>query len=115
MSDLWPEAHPLMAQDDSKKERRKQDHPWWLDIWLALPLVDRHTREWSLTRTMSAVFALGTLHLMESTHDREMTWAMATLIVSMALASLGAAFGKSVFQAIALRIAPSKPDITPNA
>lgn len=87
------------------QSRRATDTTWPLRVWVSLPLVDRHTREWSLSRTMAAAFAYGTLHLMESTHGHTMTWAMATLIVSLACLALAAAFGKSVFAAVAMRIA----------
>ena len=95
--------------------RRATDDGWLTTVWVSLPLVDRTTREWSLTRTMAASFAYGTLHLMESTHGRSITWAEGTLIVSLALLALASAFGKKVFEAVALRIAGQLPDPTPDA
>lgn len=75
------------------------------EAWLSLPLVDRRTGEWSLSRTMAAGFALGTLHLMESFHEREVTWATVALVVALASLALASAFGKQVFEAVALRLA----------
>ena len=100
---------------DEPKRRRATDATGLYWLWISLPLVDRHTGEWSLSRTMAAGFGLGTLHLMESTHASGATWAQTALIVSLASLALASAFGKRVFEAVALRIAGQVPKAVPTA
>lgn len=95
--------------------RRATDAAWPMKVWVSLPLVDRTTGEWSLSRTLSAAFAVATIRWMADlrTHD-DVTWPVVALVTTMALVTLAAAFGKKLFEAVALRIAAPLPG-APNA
>ena len=86
--------------------RRATDGGWLYRCWISLPLVDRYTGEWSLSRTIAAYFAFHTALLIDGvapTPER-VTFTLAALIVALAILSLAAAFGKAVFSALATLI-----------
>lgn len=84
--------------------RRAADTRWWYRAWIAMPLVDRQTGDLSLSRILALMFAVATVHRMEA-HELVRGWADVTESVAMASLSLASAFGKRVFEAVALRIA----------
>ena len=87
------------------RRRRATDRHWAYTVWVSLPLVDRMTAELSLSRILSASFATATIRWMASLRDGEVTWPVVALVTTMALVTLASAFGKRVFEAVALRIA----------
>lgn len=100
----------MMAPADGYRRRATDTH-WLYRVWVALPLVDRQTGEWSITRTLAAYFALRTGLLIDAVtaNPAHATWAMGALITANVLATMACAFGKRVFEAVALRIAGARP------
>ena len=87
------------------QRRRASDDGWLWTVWVSLPLVDRRTGEWSLSRTMASAFAAATIRWMSDLRTQPVTWEVVTLVTLMACVALAAAFGKDVFHAVAIRIA----------
>jgi hypothetical protein len=85
--------------------RRATDRNPWYTLWVSLPLVDRRTGEWSLSRTMASAFAAATIRWMSDLRHDPVTWEVVALVTLMACVALAAAFGKAVFESVAVRIA----------
>lgn len=94
----------MMPPADGWRRRANDQHPLYRG-WLALPLVDRGTGDLSLSRILSAAFAVATIRWMAELRQAEITWPTVVLVTTMAMVTLAAAFGKRIFEAVALRLA----------
>lgn len=72
-------------------------------LWRRLPIVDRDTGSWSISRTIALYFAFEAGDVLDE-HKTSLTMAVAVVCISLALIAGAMAFGKSYFGQLLTRL-----------